>query len=215
MATREQDLEQQDREDREQPTGDGGLRSRKKRRTRRAIKDAAVELFGQRGYDSTTVEDIAARAEVSVSTFFRYFASKDEVIFSERSDRLPALRRAILDRPAAEGDLDVVRLAFREAVSVGDDPLELTRYVHLLATSPILRGRAAEIVDEWCAEIRRALADRRGLAEPDDECWIVANVAMGAIEHAWTKWSSDRSEPYETKVDDAFAELVRVSRTWS
>jgi AcrR family transcriptional regulator len=78
------------------------LRERKKHATRRAIEDAAWELFGEQGYDATSVHDIAARADVAPRTFFRYFPSKDAVLFGELDEALETFREAFRQRPATE-----------------------------------------------------------------------------------------------------------------
>src|SRR6516164_1432257 len=91
-----------------------GRRSRKKRQTRLAIEDAALSLFVEQGFEATTVEEITERADVSTTTFFRYFPSKAEVLLSDHGQQLPALHQAILDRPATEGDLVAVRRAVQE-----------------------------------------------------------------------------------------------------
>src|SRR5262245_53320757 len=84
--------------DAREPGPGEGLRSRKKARTRLAIEDAALELFDEQGYDATTVDEIAARADVSTTTFFRYFPTKAEVLLSDHGEQLPALHRAIVER---------------------------------------------------------------------------------------------------------------------
>src|ERR671918_1677884 len=79
-----------------------GLRERKKEQTRRTIAAVALDLFETRGYAETTVDDIAAAADVSPRTFFRYFAGKDEAVF-ERADDVQVAFRALLDsRPTDE-----------------------------------------------------------------------------------------------------------------
>ena len=76
-----------------------GLRERKKARTRSAIELAAVDLFEQKGYEATTVEEIAAIADVSPTTFFRYFPTKADLLLSDHGQRLGALFDAIVARP--------------------------------------------------------------------------------------------------------------------
>ncbi|WP_062987033.1 TetR/AcrR family transcriptional regulator [Nocardia anaemiae] len=78
------------------------LRDRKKERTRRAIADAALRLFVERGYDAVTVADIAAEAEVGTRTLHRYYASKDELLFAEDDEHRAELARLLADRPADE-----------------------------------------------------------------------------------------------------------------
>lgn len=95
------------------------LRDRKKERTRRAIVAAAVELFEDRGYDETTVADIAAAAEVGTRTFFNYFASKEELLFPETDERVLAAVAAIDTRRPGERPVEVLLRALRAA---GDDP---------------------------------------------------------------------------------------------
>lgn len=76
-----------------------GLRERKKRRTRQALAEAALRLFAERGYDHTTVADIAAAAEVSTRTFFAYFPTREDVVFADTDERLDAMRQALAALP--------------------------------------------------------------------------------------------------------------------
>jgi AcrR family transcriptional regulator len=93
------------------------LRERKQQRTRQAIRDAAVELFSERGFDAVTVADIAARAEVGRSTFFRYFADKQEVLFNDD----PAMHLLLAD---------AIGRAARPLAPIGNSLLKALRAYH-------------------------------------------------------------------------------------
>ena len=84
------------------PAMDHSLRERKKSATRRAIEDAAWELFSERGYAETSVDEIAERAGVAPRTFFRYFPTKEAVLYGEADEALAALADEFRSRPADE-----------------------------------------------------------------------------------------------------------------
>ena len=86
-----------------------GLRERKKARTREAIIDAALDLFGRKGFDATTIEDIAAAADVSPRTFFRYFDSKVDLVMAHNEAHGDKIAPLIAARPASEGPLEALR----------------------------------------------------------------------------------------------------------
>src|SRR6201985_3537441 len=94
----------------DQPTG---LRERKKARTRAPLREEALRLFREQGYYATTVEQIAAAAEVSPSTFFRYFPTKEDVVLQD--DMEPLLIEALEQQPVEMGIVAAVRAALREA----------------------------------------------------------------------------------------------------
>src|SRR4029450_3544168 len=91
-----------------------GLRERKKAETRRAIQEHALRLFLQKGYDTTTVEEIAAAAGVSHMTFFRYFPTKHAVV--ENDAYAPLIAELIRARPAGEDPLTAIRRALTGAL---------------------------------------------------------------------------------------------------
>jgi AcrR family transcriptional regulator len=96
-----------------------GLRERKKERTHEAIRDAALDLFRDKGYEGTTVDDIAAAADVSPRTFFRYYANKEEVLFSKFDETLELLRDFLYGFPAEVTVGQALRAALNEFAAVG------------------------------------------------------------------------------------------------
>src|SRR6478609_9387847 len=90
-----------------------GLRERKKAKTRAAIQEHALRLFGEQGYAATTVEQIAAAAEVSPSTFFRYFPTKEDVVLYDVLD--PPILAAFRAQPAELSPIQALRGAMRDA----------------------------------------------------------------------------------------------------
>jgi AcrR family transcriptional regulator len=168
-----------------------GLRSRKKARTRLAIEDAALELFAAKGYEATSVDEIAERAEVSTTTLFRYFPSKAEVILTDRQRRVPDLQQAIVDRPGHEGDLVALNHALREAWISSVDPERTARTSQVVASSAALRGLSYEIGHGWIEAIAEALAVRHGRDVPDRGCVAAARVAMSVFGSSVEAWVAD------------------------
>src|SRR4029450_9819496 len=93
------------------------LRERKKARTRRALVEAALRLFAGRGFEATTVADIADAADVSPRTFFSYFPAKEDVLFADAKDRIDRLQDALAKRAPDESFLDALRRAARDILA--------------------------------------------------------------------------------------------------
>jgi AcrR family transcriptional regulator len=155
------------------------LRHHKKIRTRQAIVDAATELFATRGYEKTTVADIAAAADIGTRTFFSYFASKEELLFPQADARVAAAVDAIATRKPGEGPAEVLVRALREAGASDDDlvnPLARLR-LQLIRTVPAVRGRGLQIQVDAQREIARHLRD----AYPDELDEVSAAALVGAL----------------------------------
>lgn len=154
-----------------------GLRERKKAKTRAAIREAAMRLFEQQGYPATTVDQIAEAAEVSQSTFFRYFPTKEDVVLTDDYD--PALIAALLAQPPGMHPIDAVAEAIREVFGrmTAAEVAAETRRQRLFADVPELRGRVLQQSAAATDLLARALARREGLP-PDD---FGARVTAGAI----------------------------------
>ena len=119
-----------------------GRRETHKRSTRRALEEAALRRFAEHGYDETSVDAIAADAGVSSRTFFRYFATKDEVLDMGREERQAELRQVVAE--ASGSGLAVVEQAVGAlAAGFAEDRERVTLRQRAAATSPALRGRRA------------------------------------------------------------------------
>jgi len=169
-----------------------GLRSRKKADTRRRIEEVALALFAEQGYEATTVEQISDHAEISHTTFFRYFPSKAEVVMSRENDRLPKLRAEIERRPMSEDDLTAVRRAM-EVVWLPAIDRDLTLITsQAVRKSATLRGVYEDITRGWAVAIAEALAVRRGLPHVDERCRLAARVIMGIFSASTETWLAGR-----------------------
>lgn len=193
-----------------------GLRSRKKVKTRRAIEDAALALFDKQGYEATTVEEIADRAEVSTTTFFRYFPSKAEVVLSEHGQQLPALHEAVLDQPLVVSDLNAVRRAVQQEWVGAIDAERTARKARIVARSEALSGLSFHRGHRWHAVITDALARRRGLDSPDKRASLAARVALGVLAAAVDEWIADGCfGDLADTVDDRFDLMTELCGDWS
>jgi AcrR family transcriptional regulator len=158
-----------------------GLRERKKARTRASLREHALRLFREQGYQATTVEQIAAAAEVSPSTFFRYFPTKEDVVLQDDIDTrvLEAFARQPQDLPP----IAAVRAALREAWN-SFTPTEweqLTQGAMLSNSIPEIRARAMNEFARTINAIARALSDRIGLPADDLRVRVFAGAVVGAM----------------------------------
>lgn len=158
------------------------LRELKRTRTRAAIRDHAMRLFLTRGYDETTVEQIAAEADVSPSTFFRYFTTKEAVVFADDYDDLIAA--AFERQPADISPPRALAAAMREVTASlsKQDLAELWERNKLVFSIPALRAGVANHLEESFVGIREAAARRSGL-HPED---FAVRVFVGAMQGIWT-----------------------------
>lgn len=154
-----------------------GLRERKKARTRASIREHALRLFRERGYQRTTVEQIAEAAEVSPSTFFRYFPTKEDVVLQDDMDvrMIEALKR----QPPGMAPLAAARAAARETfASYSEADLDqISEITALTANVPEIRARALDEFARTITVISEALAGRTG--RPADD--LAVRAAVGAI----------------------------------
>jgi AcrR family transcriptional regulator len=165
-----------------------GLRERKKQKTRWAIQEHALRLFAQQGYDATTVEQIAEAAEISPSTFFRYFKTKEDVVIQDRYDEVMAelIRTAPPDLPP----LEVFRHALANAFgTIGEDEIEqVMQRGRLQFAVPALRMRALDNMQESIRFLAAPLAERLGRPPDDFRCQAFVGACVGAMINALMVW---------------------------
>ena len=190
----------------------GGLRERKKARTRASIREHALRLFREQTYQGTTVEQIAAAAEVSPSTFFRYFPTKENIVL--RDDMDTRMIEALERQPAGLGPLSAVRAALREVfTSYTQADLDLLgETTALTMTVPEIRARAMNEFARSISAIGEALAKRAGRSADDLAVRTTAGAIIGvvmSITMPWEDWSSDRRtiEDMFERIDQALALL--------
>ena len=185
------------------------LRDRRKRRTAEAIVAAALELFAERGFERTTIEQIAAAADISRRTFFRYFADKEELFFAE-DERLLEVVEATLDAaPAGEPVLELARRATRAlaAHSVADPERRLARE-RLIAATPALQARRLAKNLRWEQAITARLVER---GSSEQEALLVPKLAMACFQTAYERWVRDPGQDLPGLVDESFAALGGIA----
>ncbi|MCF3105597.1 TetR family transcriptional regulator [Streptomyces roseoverticillatus] len=165
-----------------------GLRERKKIQTRQAIRRAAYRLFEQQGYDATPVDRIAEAADVSPSTVFRYFPTKEDIVLTDEYD--PALEAAIRARPAEEPPVEAIRQGVITSMRdiLARDMTEFRQRARLMREVPALRRRAAEGMGESGIMLCGVLAERTGRAADDIELRIVVTAVFAAMNEALMYW---------------------------
>ena len=131
------------------PRQPAGLRERKKEKTRQALASAAMRLFAERGYEATTVADIAAAAEVSTRTFFAYFPSKEDVFFTGTQERLDLVREVFAAQGGALPPLTAMRATLDQIIETTSGDLfapDRDIRLRLLIERPELRARGTELL---------------------------------------------------------------------
>lgn len=160
-----------------------GRREQHKLTTRRALEDSALRLFARDGFDETSVGAIAAGAGVSPRTFFRYFATKDEVLDMGREERQAELKARIRELAATDlDDLDVVRQAVVDlARGFETDRDRVLLRQRAAASSPVLRGRLYDTFQSWEYVVARELGG-------DSSARVLAGVGFAVFRASMTVW---------------------------
>ena len=187
-------------------------RDRRRLRARRELAQAAVRLFEERGFAGTTVEDIAAAADFSASTFFRMFTRKEDAVFFDMPDRLEALRaelEAVQDEPL----WPAFRAALIEHARTWeeDDRQFAAARVRLFHREPALSSRYLEYCQEYEVAVAELVARHRGTDPTTDVvAQLTANCVVAALRSAFSVQATAPRAAGESVVEyleDAFAAL--------
>jgi AcrR family transcriptional regulator len=185
-----------------------GLRERKKIKTREAIRTATYALVREQGYEATTIEQIADRAEVSPSTVFRYFPTKEDIVLTDEYD--PILLDELRARPADEPWPETIRSVMREAIRTGiDEDIEVARLrTRLMVEVPAVRSRMMESMSVTGRMLCTAIGERTG-RDPDSlEVRVYAMALIGALMETSLYWAEKgHTEDFTALVDRTLAVL--------
>lgn len=190
-----------------------GLRERKKTATRESLRDAALLLFTQKGFAGTSVDEIAATAAVSRSTFFRYFGSKEAVLFELGDERGAMLVDLMIARPAGEPRSRVFEEALVEmslAVEADSERDRARMIEELFRHDEHLMMRRINDVERWTEAVAFAFAHRRGAERPDAEDELAAATCIAATQLIGNRWTRPDSPDVEAVIRETFASMRRI-----
>ena len=183
-----------------------GARALARRAVKAQVAEMAFDLFVDRGYDETTVDDICAVAGISRSTFFRYFPTKEDVLLGEAAAFGEELRGALEDRPDGEPPWVALRRALRPLIDAYDaEPERRLRLAKLVTATPVLAAHHQEKAAHWQELLRPEVARRLG-ADPRDAtdprpAALVAAM-LGCLDAATAAWAAGDGEPPLTEILD-------------
>jgi AcrR family transcriptional regulator len=188
-----------------------GRRERKKLATRTALNEAAARLFATQGYEQTSVDDLCREAQVSLRTFFRYFDTKEDVLFARDMDIAPFLG-ALRDRPAEEPPLIAFAQAYLEQPRLSADDVACALQFHrAMGDSTVLQGRYVMGIEHLRAEVAHMFAARAGRRQPNDVDLLAAVVGQSTLDHAYRRWlARDGRGDLRTIVRQAFRDAAAL-----
>jgi AcrR family transcriptional regulator len=178
---------------------------------RSALLDAALNLFSAKGYDQTTTDEIAEAAGVSPRTFFRYFPTKESVLFSGEYDFIHAFSGVYLAQDESLSDYEAMADSFAVlAPGLKRIRKRIAQYHEAVASSLVLLGRERKNHEANAEIVARVIAERRRLPSPDGECRLLASIGMLLVERALNQWLSAPSRALDDLIRKEFAALPAV-----
>jgi AcrR family transcriptional regulator len=197
------------------------LRERKKQRTQRALGDAALNLFSERGFEATTLDDIVDAVEVSKRTFFRYYASKEDVAIAAETELWSAYIERLKGRPFRGSALQTLRETLSETLQLMDEDWDVrfirTRAVAAHAKSPVLYDHSELSSLRAQRRLVEVLEDKLGIDGREDvRLRMLGEFALAAWRCGAKNWVAGRGaggrgyggrETLMRRVEEAFAAI--------
>jgi len=159
-----------------------GMRERKKQRTRQLIRDTAVRLFMERGFEQVTVAEIAREADVSEATVFNHFPTKEDLVYGQMEAFEQQLLDAVRDRPPGQSALAAYAgfvFSIRGLMTEQQGPEQIAAWARLVLDSPALVSREHEVFAHHTAALANLLAEETGAGPDDLTPWVAANALIG------------------------------------
>jgi AcrR family transcriptional regulator len=184
-----------------------GLRERKKAKTKAAIQEHALRLFRAQGYDATPVEQIAEAAEVSPSTVFRYFPTKEDLVITDDYD--PVLIAAFEAQPPELSAIQVLRNALRTTfadIPAGELSMQRERILLMLSV-PALWGANLNNLNETIQMLTGMVAAREARAPDDVAVRTFSGAVFGVMLEVMFRWAKDPDMDVPAELDRALAHL--------
>lgn len=189
-----------------------GLRQRKQQATRERLTRAAMALFLERGFEATTIDDIAAAADVSRRSFFHYFASKEDVVAAWQEGAAAALVAEVVARPADETMLTAAENAIAAAVK-RFDPAEAAAMSRLKRDNPALQARDQLKYEKLERALADGLAQRARTKSDRSKAPLVAMIATGAMRVGGESWigegTREKPEVFVKRTFDAIRAILK------
>jgi mycofactocin system transcriptional regulator len=177
--------------------------------TREEIERVALDLFAARGFEATTVDEIAAAVGVGRRTLFRYFQSKNDIAWGDFDWVMERLRRALAEQGDDVPLMEALRIGVVESNSYPADQLPGLRIrMTLITRTPALQAHSALRYAEWRAVVAEWAAARLGAAPEDLVPQAIAGAALGTAMATFGRWVDHPDEDLEERLDFAFRELA-------
>lgn len=193
------------------------LRERRAAETRQRIVDVALALFLDQGFEATTTNQISDEADVSSRTFFRYFPTKEALLFHDFELRLAGIRNDLEDRPDEESPLDSLTVVLCRMIDgMGTSPEQQALMFRLLEERPSMRSyQRSTVIEHAEQQIICALAVRTSRSQTDLVLRATVSLVASCMDVALRSWSDDDTatgfEPHFRATLDACRQALETS----